>query len=278
MSHILITGKKSKLGIAFQKYMDYNYPNQDYELEFMSVREDDWQKVDFSQYDVVLHCAGVYHAPAQEYSFYKEINVELTEKIATKALASGVKQFVYFSTMDIYSAGVITEKTVPHPTSLYGKSKLEAEKRLIQVLDHSSTKLAVIRCCPVIGKSAESNLEGYMKAFKLPVFPLMFMEDKRSILHVDTLCELIKLIIDERANGVFYPQNLSPLSVAEILSIIKNKTQKKTILLKIPKIFWIRSNKIRRIYESSYYSPELSNHFDYQYIKMDSKQAIESIL
>ena len=277
MYHILITGKNSKLGTAFTQYMENHYSNQDYELESISVRGEEWKQKDFSKYDVVLHCAGIYHAPAQEYSYYENVNVELTDKIARKAKDCGVKSFIYLSTMDIYSQGKIDLNTKPSPVSLYGKSKLEAEKRLHQVFDNTNIKLSIIRCCPVIGKNAESNLEGYMKAFRLPVFPLMFLDDKRSILHIDTLCELIKMIIDKEADGVFFPQNLDPLSVAEILSLIKEKTHKKTILIKIPRFMWIKAKKIRRIYDSFYYSPDLSDHFGCQYIKQDSKNAIRSL-
>ena len=277
MNRILITGEKSKLGVAFQNYMTEKYPDGDYAIESVSVRGESWKQRDFSTYDVILHCAGIFNAPTQDYKYYEEINVNLTEDLAKKAVSSGVKQFIYLSTMDIYSQGEITKDTIPNPTSLYGKSKLEAEKRLNDVLGESGVKLAIIRCCPVIGKNAESKMEGYVKAFRLPVFPLMFLNDKRSILHVDTLCELIKMIIDNNSDGVFFPQNLQPLSVAEILKIIKRETGKKTILLKMPKLLWLNILGVKKIYESSYYLPELSNHFENRYIKMNSKEAIESI-
>lgn len=278
MSRILLTGEKSKLGTAFRRYIEQRYPDGGYEITPVSVRGEAWKELDWSGYDVILHCAGIYHAPAQEYSYYEAVNVKLTEEIAKKAAASGVKQFIYLSTMDIYAPGFITADTAPQPQSLYGKSKLAAEERLHEIFDGSDVKLAIIRCCPVIGKDAESKMEGYLKAFRFPVFPLMFTQDKRSILHVDTLCELIRLIVDEGGAGVYFPQNLPPLSVAEILQTMKEITHSKTVLWKLPKVFWLRTGATERIYGSLQYDAALSNHFDGRYNTMSAKQAIESVL
>lgn len=277
MKRVLITGAKSKLGLAFQKYIEINYTHEKYIIECVSVRGEGWKGIDFSRFDVVLHCAGIFRAPSEDYSYYKEINVDLTEALAKKVSEDKAGQFIYLSTMDIYRPGKITTDTQPDPQSLYGKSKLEAEDKIKECLGETATKIAIIRCCPVIGKNAESLLEGYMKAFKLPLFPIMFTNDKRSILYVDTLCELIKMIIDEESEGVFFPQNLPPLSVAEILEIIKNKTNQKTLLFKIPQMLWVYNTKTERVFGSYYYEEKMSNHFDNQYIKIDSKTAIESI-
>ena len=278
---ILITGKHSKIGVAFQKYIHEKYPNSDYQIDSISLRTDEWKKIDFSVYDVLMHCAGIYHAPEQKYSYYEGINVKLTESVGRKSLDSGVCQFIYLSTMDVYNFqknGKITLETEPDPQTLYGKSKLEAEKILQKIFNNSNTKLAIVRCCPVLGKNAESKLEGYRKAFRFPIFPLMFTEDKRSILYIDTLCELMHMIIDTRSNGFFFPQNLPPLSVSEILHTIKDNTEAKTILFKLPQILWFNIKPFKRIYGSSYYTPEMSNHFDGKYIGKTSQEVISSIV
>lgn len=277
---ILLTGEKSKIGLAFIKYMKEHYTDDDYAITSMSVRGDAWEKVDFSQYDVVLHCAGIFNAPAQEYAYYDEINVQLTEKLFLKSLEDNVKHFIYLSTMDIYNMqkdGCVKKDTVPEPISLYGKSKLEAENKIRKLAEEKDIVLSIIRCCPVIGNNAETKMEGYMKAFKFPIFPLMFTDDKRSILHVDTLCELLKMIIDNTAAGIFFPQNLQPLSVTDILKTIKVASKKKTILIRLPKFMWINLPMFRKIYGNSYYDTELSNHFNNDYVKMDSKEAIQSL-
>ncbi len=277
MKQILITGEKSKLGTSFSQYIRSRYTDDGYQIDFISVRGDQWKDFDFTEFDTILHCAGIFNAPEQDYRYYEDVNVRLTGEIAEKAKKSGVGQFIYLSTMDVYSPGFITKDTLPKPESLYGRSKLEAEHLLQSILNGSGVNLAIIRCCPVIGKHAESRMEGYLKAFKLPVFPLMFTDEKRSILHIDTLCELIKHIIDNDEKGFFFPQNLPPLSVAEILKIIKKEASKKTILLELPKCFWISNRRSRAIFGDFSYSPDLSNHFDGKYMNMDSKEAVRSI-
>ncbi len=278
---ILITGKHSKIGVAFQEYIHEKYLNFDYQIDSISLRTDEWKQIDFSVYDVLLHCAGIYHAPEQRYSYYEEINVKLTEAVGRKSLDSGIRQFIYLSTMDIYNFqtnGRITLETEPDPQTLYGKSKLAAENVLKEIFHNRNTKLAIVRCCPVLGKNAESQLEGYRKAFRFPIFPLMFTEDKRSILHIDTLCELLRQIIDSRSSGFFFPQNLPPLSVAEILHTIKKCSNAKTLLMNLPKFLWFNIKPFKRIYGSSYYTPKMSNHFDGKYIKKTSQEVISSIV
>ena len=280
MKKILITGQKSKLGTAFQEYIGRRYRDCGYDITALSLRGDDWLNCDFREFDVIYHCAGVYKVPGNEYRYYDEINVKLTEKLCRKAIAEGVGQFIYLSTMDVYAgspAKEISEATEAIPTTPYGRSKYEAEKILGQLTADSTMKLAVIRCCPVVGKNAESTLEGYRKAFRFPVFPLMFYDNKRSLLHVDTLCELVRLIMDHAAEGVFLPQNLPSLSVAEILETLKKCNSYRTLLVKVPKFLWFDTSLTRRIFGPSCYSESVSGYFDGKYQLYSSYEVIESL-
>lgn len=56
MKKILITGEHSYIGTSF-----FNYTKQ-YEIDFISVRGEDWRLRDFSCYDVILHTAGIAHS------------------------------------------------------------------------------------------------------------------------------------------------------------------------------------------------------------------------
>lgn len=277
MKRIIVTGTNSKLGKAFKKYMEENVSNRDYEITSISLRGESWKGKSLCQYDTILHCAGVYHGPADDYEYYRNINVELSKNLAQKAIDDGVKQLIYLSTMDVYNMhedGCITKETVPNPQSLYGRSKLEAEAALEEVCSGTGTKLAIIRCCPVIGKEAESQMQGYMKAFRFPVFPLMHLDEKRSILHVDTLCNLIRMIVDNRSEGIFFPQNLPPLSVGDILLTIKKANGMKTVLLKFPRKIWIQSKRTKEIFGSFYYDPSISKSFEGKYQTFNSTDAI----
>ncbi|WP_020430220.1 NAD-dependent epimerase/dehydratase family protein, partial [Paenibacillus riograndensis] len=94
---ILITGKGSYIGTSFIKWLQ-QWPEQ-YEVEEISVRGEEWKKHDFSIYDVVLHVAGIAHVsadPSKESEYYR-INRDLAIEVANKAKQQKVKQFIFMS-------------------------------------------------------------------------------------------------------------------------------------------------------------------------------------
>lgn len=215
MKKILITGKNSYIGTSF-----FNNTKQ-YEIDFISVRGEDWRLKDFSSYDVILHTAGIVHADirtrkGQEYirlkKYYYEINRNLTLHIAKKAKQEGVKQFIFLSSIIIYgdSAKIgkrkkITSRTIPKPTNFYGASKLAAEKGLEKLKDNTF-KVAILRLPMIYGKQCKGNFSKLIMLAKYaPCFPKI--KNERSMLYIKNLCEFIRLIIEEEKDGIFYPQN-----------------------------------------------------------------------
>lgn len=81
----------------------------------------------FPRPDVVFHCAAVIDGTSAE---CRNVNVEATARLAE---AAGTARFVYVSTTDVYpiqSASPVSEATPERPRSVYGKTKLEGERRL----------------------------------------------------------------------------------------------------------------------------------------------------
>ena len=52
----------------------------------------------------------------------------------------------------------------------------------------------------------------------MPFFPAY--PNKRSMLHIDNLCEFIKQMIIHGENGIFYPQNAEPVNTAELVGLV----------------------------------------------------------
>ena len=134
MKHILITGKGSYIGTYLKKTLE-NYP-EEYRVDELNMLDEDWIQHDFTKYDVVYHVAGIAHIkekPENEELYFK-VNRNLAIETAKKAKASGVKQFIFMSSMSVYgleySDDYITKETECHPTTYYGKSKLQAEQIL----------------------------------------------------------------------------------------------------------------------------------------------------
>ena len=109
--------------------------------------------------------------------------------------------------MSVYGMeeGCITRDTVPAPKSNYGKSKLQAEAGLKELADEHF-RVAVLRPPMVYGEGCRGNYQSLVKFAKvMPFFP--DYENKRSMIHVDTLSETVRTLVDSGAEGLFLPQD-----------------------------------------------------------------------
>jgi len=235
MKKILITGANSYIGISLEKWLA-KWQNK-YCIDTVDMIDGSWKEKDFSKYDVVFHVAGIAHVssdPKMEDLYYK-VNRDLTIETATKAKNSGVKQFIFMSSIIVYGDSshinkkrVITKNTVPMPSNFYGNSKLQAEAG-IQSLESDDFKIVVLRPPMIYGKGSKGNypkLASY--AQKLPIFPNV--ENERSMLHIDNLCEFIRLMIENKERGLFFPQNFEYVTTAGMVRLIAEAHGKKIIL------------------------------------------------
>lgn len=227
MKRILITGVNSYVGRNVTTWLE-SHPEK-YGIYLLSLKRDNWRQFDFSKYDVVFHVAGIAHVssdPKLEDLYYK-INRDLTIEVAEKARLEGVSQFIFMSSIIVYGSNnpTITINTEPEPNDFYGNSKLQAEKG-IKPLENDNFKVAIIRPPMIYGKGSKGNYIKLSKFSKMmPVFPNYL--NKRSVLHIDNLCEFIRAIIDNEATGTFFPQNAEYMSTRDMVLEISKVHGKK---------------------------------------------------
>lgn len=229
---ILITGAGSYIGMCFENYMK-NFP--DYQVDTLDMLQKNWAEKDFSSYDSIYHVAGIAHRKETEENahLYYEVNRDLVLKVAEKAKKENVKQFVFLSSMSVYGVeeGVITKDTPPAPKSNYGKSKIQAEE-LLEKLKSDSFKVAILRPPMVYGDGCKGNYQMLVKFAKmLPVFP--DYENKRSMIHVDNLSAFVKNLMDEKKDGLFFPQDENYVCTCKMVKEIASDMGKNMKLLKI---------------------------------------------
>ena len=233
MKHILITGANSYIGTSLEKWLNKN-PKQ-FSVDTVDMISESWKERDFSKYDVVFHVAGIAHVKETKKNkeLYYKINRDLAFETAKKAKNEGIKQFIFLSSMSVYSIeeGIIDESTPLNPNTNYGKSKLQAEE-LINSLNDKSFKVATIRPPMVYGKGCKGNYTKLSKlVLKSPIFPKI--ENERSMIYIDNLCEFVKIIIDDVSCGLFFPQNKEYVNISEMVKLIAEAHGKKILLTKI---------------------------------------------
>ena len=282
MKRILITGANSYIGTSFEKWMT-QWP-EEYQIDSVGTRNDEWKGIDFSQYDTIFHVAGIAHqdAKADQEELYYKVNRDLTIEVAQKAKAEGVKQFIFMSSMIVYGASskigetkVITRDTVPEPINFYGNSKLQAEQGILP-LQSEGFNVVIIRPPMIYGKDSKGNYPLLAKFAKIiPVFP--DIENKRSMLHIDNLNELIRFLIDNEDKGIFFPQNKEYIKTSEMVKIIAETNGKKIKLVKlfnpIMRSLAGKVSVIDKVFGSLSYDMRISN-LDYNYHIYNLKESI----
>lgn len=235
MKRILITGKNSYIGQTFINWVKAN--NVDYKIDTIDLKDPDWKKQDFSIYDCLIHLAAIVHKKGQEDSIYYSVNRDLAVETAQKAKNEGVKQFIFFSTMSVYDKNsvVVSSHTKPAPKNVYGKSKLEAEN-LISHLATSEFLVTILRPPMIYGYNSPGN---YRRISNLSqrVFVFPKIENKRSMLFIGNLHSFLKLVIDNKLSGYYFPQNEELVNTSNLVKQIVLKNNKNVYL--IPGFKWI---------------------------------------
>lgn len=241
MKRILITGANSYIGMSFEKYIKENFPN-DYEIDTVDMIDGSWREKSFSGYDSVFHVAGIAHSDngkisAEKEKLYYAVNTDLTVETAKKAKSDGVKQFIFMSSAIVYGDSapigknkVITKDTPVSPANCYGDSKVQAENG-IRPLNDDNFKVVILRPPMIYGKGSKGNYPTLSKlAQKLPMFPKV--DNCRSMLYIETLCEFVRLMVENEESGMFWPQNAEYSNTSELVKMIAEAHGKKLRLVK----------------------------------------------
>lgn len=273
MKKVLITGNNSFIGKRFIKMFD----DSEYLVDAVSLRNDEWKLKNFQDYDAIIHVAAIVHKNEKEvkYEVYDRVNYHLAIEVARKAKEEGVKQFIFLSTMSVYglNVGYITANTSLNPISLYARSKLAAEQSL-QNMNSQDYKVAIVRPPMVYGDTNKGNYSILRKiALSTPIFPKI--ENERSAIYVDNLCEFLKVVIDTQMQGIFFPQNEHYMSTSETVSLIakahsKKVYQSKLLALAIQPLMF--SSTLKKAFGSLTYDlsmPGGPNNLEYNKVSFD---------
>ena len=251
--NLLLTGSSGFVGSYFMT----NYWTK-YNIKTFSFRDNNFSSLHVEDVDVVMHLSALVHqmggASEEE---YEKINVTQTLELAKKAKRSGVKHFIFMSTVKVYgeeTSSVYTESSTCRPEDDYGRSKLKAENELLK-LEDASFKVSIIRTPIVYGYGVKANIKSLINLVsKVPVLPFTNIDNKRSMVYVGNLCHLIDEIIKKKVTGVFLASDYKAISTTELIELIAKNLDKKVYLVKIPffesLLKLVKPSFHKRLYES----------------------------
>lgn len=286
MKQILITGANSYIGTSFEKWLK-KYSDK-YCVNTIDLRDSSWTEKSFKNYDVVFHVAGIAHVDIKKTSedtklLYFKVNRDLAIKVAKKAKNDGVTQFVFMSSIIVYGDSshmnkkrIINQETLPQPSNFYGSSKFQAEEG-IRALDGEGFNVVILRPPMIYGKNSKGNYPKLSKiAQKVPLFP--DIDNERSMLHIDNLCEFIRVIIDRMDKGLFFPQNSEYVKTSDMVKCIARVHGKKMKLTRIfnglLNLLAFRVDIINKVFGNLVYEKSMSDYID-NYRVRTFKESIE---
>ena len=286
MMKILVIGKNGYVSTSFQKYMK-RYP--EIIVDTISARCDKWKEHSFKGYDAVFNTTGLAHDDARKGTDeqFMALNRDLPFGLASKAKEAGVRTFINMSSMIVYGEmselgkeELITDITIPKPSGIYGKSKLAGEKAILS-LENETFKVAIIRSPLIYSENAVDNFlkltEYARKGF---IFP--DINNKRSMIYSENLCELVKLIAENNGAGIYYPQQEEYICTSKLVYDVAKNARHKLHLTKIfnPIIYSMSKKKVffRKVFGSLAYDMEISNYFDGKYRVVDYDESIKRLV
>lgn len=288
---VLITGAGSYVGESFEAYAREHY-GENITVDTVDMLDPGWREKNFSSYDAVFHVAGIAHADVGKVDEetrrkYYAVNTDLAIRTAEKAREEGVKQFILMSSMIIYgeSASYGKEKTIdehtsPAPANFYGDSKWQADRK-VRMLAADDFRVAVLRPPMIYGRGSRGNYPILAKlARKLPVFP--DVENRRSMLYIDNLCEFLCKLMLSGEGGIYFPQNGEYTRTSEMVRQIAEAAGKRIWVTKLlmPAVVIGShvpgkvSGLVDKAFGNAVYSQGLSRYEGLEYQKIDMWNSI----
>jgi nucleoside-diphosphate-sugar epimerase len=258
---IAVTGATGFVGGAVSRYLStrpefsvrvavrngYVCPDNAVDVRLIKSIEPDVRWEAFLQgADVVIHAAARVHvmndSSTDPEAEYFRLNVAGTLNLAEQAAATGVKRFIFISSIKVNGESTLpgesfTADQIPDPADPYGASKAKAECALRELATRTAMDVVIIRPVLVYGPGVKANFRNMMrwlaKGFPLP---LGAINNRRSLVALDNLVDLIVTCMQHpaAANQTFLVSDGDDLSTTQLLQRAAKALGKPARLIPVP--------------------------------------------
>ena len=203
-----------------------------------------WTEV-LKDIESVIHLANRAHVlndkAKDPLTVFRQVNVDGTIQLAKQAVESGVKRFIFVSSIKVN--GEFTDQKPfnvndrPDPQDPYAISKLEAENALRKISKKSSMEVIIIRPPLVYGQGVKGNFQRLTRLVELGVpLPFASINNKRSLISLDNLIQILAKSISypALANQILLVADEQDLSTPELIRKIATSINKPVRLFHFP--------------------------------------------
>jgi nucleoside-diphosphate-sugar epimerase len=196
--------------------------------------------------DIVLQCEYIYHVGAnprlRNGTGYKKDNIEFTDALISIAESSTkLKRFIFISTNGAVDRSPtdpcnvpLTEKTTPHPSTEYGRSKLVCEEHLI----NSTLPFTILRPTMVYGPGMreDSHIRIFINAItKAKLFTKIYFPGRVSLIYIDDLIDAILFVSDhpKTLGQIYFISDGQDVRLGQLFNIIGDMLGKPSAYIQI---------------------------------------------
>lgn len=196
--------------------------------------------------DILVHCAARVHVMNERavdpMAEFRAANVSATHNLARQAAQSGVKRFIFISSIKVNGESTELGRPYraddnPHPGDAYGLSKKEAEEGLRSIATDTGMEVVIIRPVLVYGPGVKANFLNMMNWLsKGVVMPFGAINNKRSLVSLQNLTDLILVCLTHpaAANQTFLVSDGDDVSTTQLLKKMANALGCRARLVPIP--------------------------------------------
>jgi len=237
-AHDLIAPVRSMEHLSKHKCLKY--------VEITDLQNDvDWMPV-LEDIEVILHLASRVHVMKESASEplkeFRKVNLDGTMSLARQAVKAGVKRFIFISSIKVNGEATTPDKPftaadLPKPIDPYAISKAETEQALLELSESSGLEVVIIRPVLVYGPGVKANFRSLINYVNKGIpLPLGLIQNKRSLVALDNLVDLIITCIDHPAavNQVFLISDGDDLSTTCLLQKVGKALDRPARLLPVP--------------------------------------------
>lgn len=254
MSKILVTGANGFVGSALceallkkEKHVIQTVRTKSRENECAIgdlSASTDWSSA-LAGCNTVIHLAARVHVmndkSTDPLAAFRAVNVDATVNLARQAAQSGVKRFIFISSIGVNGAETFSEPfselSEPQPHSDYALSKFEAGKGLRDICSQFGMEFVIIKPPLVYGAHAPGNFRSLLKFVHkgLPL-PLSLINNQRSMVYLENLVDFIQLCVvsPKAANQVFLVADGTDVSTPELIRLLGQGMGKPDRLFPLP--------------------------------------------
>jgi nucleoside-diphosphate-sugar epimerase len=205
-------------------------------LDFSDATDLEREMID-KKYSYIIHAAGT--TKARTVVDYNAVNADYTISLARSVYNSGipVKKFVFISSLAAIGplsnlSDLITEATVPHPVTNYGRSKLLSENRLKDI----PLPVVILRPTAIYGPR-EKDLFILFKTIKRGIEPYIGRMDQRlSFIYASDVANAAINALESHTSGVYNLSDGNTYDRYDFANDIKLLMKKKTFKFHVP--YW----------------------------------------